>query len=73
MEAKLLAGVIQSDTHKRLQVAEELTDYFKNHDESVDEFQEFDRLVSALAAWMGSSNFKVALKRRSSHFLLNSM
>ena len=68
MEAKLLAGVIQSDTHKRLQVAEELTDYFKNHDDSIEEFQEFDRLVSALAAWVGSSNFKVALGRRLSTF-----
>lgn len=55
----MLAGVIQTDTHKRLQVAEELIDYFKNNKESVNEFEEFDRLVSGLAVWMGNSNFKV--------------
>lgn len=59
VEAKLLAGVVQTDTHKRLQVAEELLHYFKNEDNSVDGFPEFERLVAALSAWMTSSNFKV--------------
>lgn len=62
MEAKFLAGVVQTDTHKRLQIAEELTEYFKNNEEGANEFQEFDRLVSGLAVWMGNSNFKVCLK-----------
>ncbi|XP_064397669.1 CLIP-associating protein 1-B-like [Halichondria panicea] len=60
MEAKLLAGVTQTDTHKRLQVADDLTDFFKNNDQGIEEFQELDRLVSGLAVWMGSSNFKVS-------------
>ncbi len=64
MEAKLLAGVIQTDTHKRLQVADDLTDYFKNNDNGIEEFQELDRLVSGLAVWMGSSNFKVPHKKK---------
>ena len=58
MEAILLAGVIQTDTHKRLQVAEQLNDYFSK-DDSSREFPEFDRLVEGLATWMSSSNFKV--------------
>ncbi len=62
MEAKLLAGVTQTDTHKRLQVADDLTDFFKNNDQGIEEFQELDRLVSGLAVWMGSSNFKVPIR-----------
>lgn len=58
MEAELLAGVIQTDTHKRLQVAEQLLGYFKK-EEAVDEFPDFERLISGLAAWIGSSHFKV--------------
>lgn len=58
MEAELLAGVIQTDTHKRLQVADRLSDYFKS-EENFAEFPEFDRLVAGLATWMTSSNFRV--------------
>ena len=58
METILLAGVIQTDTHKRLQVAEQLNDYFRKEDSSK-EFPEFERLVAGLAVWMNSSNFKV--------------
>ena len=59
MEAELLAGVIQTDTHKRLQVSEQLIHYFKK-EENFDDFPEFDRLISGLSSWMGSSNFKVS-------------
>jgi len=62
MEGKFLAGVFQSDTHKRLQVAEELLDYFKNTENGIQEFQEFEKLVTGLAAWVASSNFKVGIR-----------
>lgn len=58
METTLLAGVLQTDTHKRLQVAEQLNDYFRKDDCSKD-FPEFERLIAGLAVWMNSSNFKV--------------
>lgn len=58
MEEQLLAGVIQTDTHKRLQVAEQLNEYFRKED-CFKEFSEFERLVVGLAVWMSSSNFKV--------------
>ena len=61
MEARLLANVLQTDTHKRLAAAEEISEYLKKDDTNLDEFAEMDRFVSALAAWMGSSNFKVSL------------
>ena len=60
MEEELLAGVIQNDTHKRLQVAEQLLDYFKKEN-SFNEFPEFERLIAGLSTWMGSSNFKVSV------------
>lgn len=60
MEARLLTGAMSTDTHTRLGVAEELMDYFKHEDHSPEDFPEFDRLISNMAAWMGSSNFKVA-------------
>ncbi len=59
MESELLAGVIQTETHKRLQVAERLLDYFSKREESLLEFPDFDRLISGLSTWVGSSNFKV--------------
>lgn len=61
MEARLLANVLQTDTHKRLAAADEISEYLKKDDTNLDEFAEMDRFVSALAAWMGSSNFKVSL------------
>ncbi len=60
MEEELLAGVIQSDTHRRLQVAEQLLEYFKKEN-GFNEFPEFERLIGGLSAWMGSSNFKVSV------------
>lgn len=60
MEAKLLAGAMQTDTHTRLGIAEELMEYFKREDQAPEEFPEFDRLIGCMAAWMASSNFKVA-------------
>ena len=61
MEARLLASVVQTDVHKRLQASDELIDYLKQEDTSVEEFPEIDRLISGLASWMGNSNFKVLL------------
>ncbi len=59
MEAELLAGVVQTDTHRRLQVAEKLMDYFSKREDSILEFPDFDRLINGLSTWVGSSNFKV--------------
>ena len=59
MEAELLAGVIQTETHKRLQVAEKLLDYFSKREGSLVDFPDFDHLISGLSTWVGSSNFKV--------------
>lgn len=61
MEARILASVLQTDTHKRLAAADEISEYLKKDETSLDEFVELDRLASGLAAWMGSSNFKVNL------------
>ena len=61
METELLAGVIQTDTHKRLQVAEQLLEHFKKED-AVDEFPEFEQLINGLSSWIGSSHFKVRLR-----------
>lgn len=60
MEAELLAGVIQTDTHKRLQIAEQLIEHFKK-DEVFEDFQDIERLVGGLSSWVGSSNFKVCI------------
>ena len=65
METRLLASVLQTDTHKRLAAAEEISEYLKKEENSLDDFAELDRLVSGLAAWMGSSNFKVSLSMSS--------
>lgn len=59
MEAELLAGVIQTDTHKRLQIVDQLIEYFKK-EVDFDEFPDFERLIGGLSSWLGSSNFKVA-------------
>lgn len=64
MESELLAGVIQTETHKRLQVAERLMDYFSKREDSLLDFPDFDRLISGLSTWVGSSNFKVCGARR---------
>lgn len=56
MEAQMLAGVIQTDIHKRMQVAEQLIEYFRKED---CDFSELDDLVARLASWMSSSSFKV--------------
>lgn len=59
MEARLLADALKTDTHVRVQVAEELSEWMKKEDNDPDAFPELDRLVGALAQWMGSSNHKV--------------
>lgn len=69
MEARLLASVLQTDTHKRLTAADEITDYLKRDENNLEDFAELDRLVAGLAAWMGSSNFKVSVVSGSSTFI----
>ena len=59
MEAKLLAGVVQTDTHKRVQVSDDLLDWMRNEEHDPEAFPDLDQLVGGLAQWMGSSNFKV--------------
>lgn len=59
-EAKLLAGVLATETHTRLAVGEQLIEYFKDNSNSPANFEELDRLIAGLAAWMGSSHFKVS-------------
>lgn len=61
MEARILASVLQTETHKRLAAVDEISDYLKKEETSLDEFAEVDRLVAGLVAWMSSSNFKVSL------------
>jgi hypothetical protein len=58
MEAELLAGVLQTDTHKRLQNVEQLIEHFKKED-VFDDFSDLERLVGGLSSWIGSSNFRV--------------
>lgn len=58
MEAEILAGVLQTDTHKRLQIAEQLIEHFKKED-VFEDFPDIERLVGGLSSWIGSSNFKV--------------
>lgn len=63
MEARLLASVLQSDTHKRLAAADEISDYLKREEGALDDFAEIDHFIAGLASWMGSSNFKVSGER----------
>lgn len=62
MEDKLLAGVLSPETHTRLSTGEQLIEYFTDDDNSPDSFEDLDRLIGGLAAWMGSSHFKVSLQ-----------
>lgn len=59
MEARLLADALKTDTHVRVQVSEELSEWMRNEENEPDAFPELDRLIGALAQWMGSSNHKV--------------
>lgn len=61
METRILAGVLQSDTHQRLTVGEEALEYFKKDCHKPKDFPELERLVGGLAAWLSSSNFKVVV------------
>ena len=61
MEAKILNGVLHSDTHVRLQAGELLLDYLRDESNDIAQFEELDRLINGLCVWMGSSNFKVSV------------
>lgn len=63
MEARLLADVLKTDTHVRVQVSEELSEWMRNEENDPEAFPELDRLVGGLAQWMGSSNHKVEALR----------
>ena len=56
-EEKLLKGVQDSKTDVRLQTAEQLMNYFKEHDPR--ELQELERFIAGLSVWASSSNYKV--------------
>lgn len=74
MEA-CLAQVLQKDVGKRLQVGQELIDYFSDKQKSADLEHDqtmLDKLVDGLAtSWVNSSNYKVshAFRRHSSSWL----
>lgn len=63
MEA-CLAQVLQKDVGKRLQVGQELIDYFSDKQKSADlehDQTTLDKLVDGLATfWVNSSNYKVS-------------
>lgn len=61
LDPKILSGVLHSDTHVRLQAGEQLLEYLRNEDNDLEEFEELEGLISGLANWMSSSNFKVRL------------
>ncbi|XP_027957071.1 CLIP-associating protein 1 isoform X1 [Eumetopias jubatus] len=68
MEARMescLAQVLQKDVGKRLQVGQELIDYFSDKQKSADLEHDqtmLDKLVDGLAtSWVNSSNYKVVL------------
>ena len=60
-----LAQVLQKDVGKRLQVGQELIDYFSDRQKSADLEHDqtiLDKLVDGLAtSWVNSSNYKVSL------------
>lgn len=59
-----LAQVLQKDVGKRLQVGQELIDYFSDKQKSADLEHDqtmLDKLVDGLAtSWVNSSNYKVS-------------
>ena len=61
MEAKILSGVLSTDTHVRLQAGDQLLGYLRDDNNDLEEFEDLDRLIGGLASWMGSSNFKVCM------------
>ena len=61
MEAKLLKGVLQTNTTARLQVADELLKFLLDEESSLDGFEDQDLLIEGLVSWLGSSHFKVSL------------
>ncbi|XP_019850114.1 PREDICTED: CLIP-associating protein 1-like [Amphimedon queenslandica] len=62
MEAKILAGVLHTDTHTRLQAGEQLLEYLRNEENQLAEFEDLEELIKGLANWMSSSNFRMSLQ-----------
>ena len=65
MEAKILSGVLSSETHVRQVAGDQLLEYLRDDSNNIAEFEELDRLIGGLVAWMGSSNFRVSQKKKS--------
>lgn len=59
MESKILSGVLSTDTHVRLQAGELLLEYLRDESNQLEQYEELDALISGLANWMSSSNFRV--------------
>lgn len=66
-----LAQVLQKDVGKRLQVGQELIDYFSDKQKSADLEHDqtmLDKMVDGLAtSWVNSSNYKVRFVRKCDH------
>jgi len=56
-EEKLLKGLQDSRVDVRLQTADQLMNFFKEHDPR--ELQELERFIAALSVWANSGNYKV--------------
>ena len=59
MDPKILTGILHSDTHIRLQAGEQLLEYLRSEQNELEELEELESLISGLANWMTSNNFKV--------------
>ena len=59
MEEKLLTDVLSTETQRRLTTGDRVLEYFRDENNIPEEFQDLDTLIAGLAAWMGSSHFKV--------------
>ena len=56
-EEKLLKGLQDSRVDVRLQTADKLMNYLKEHDPR--ELQELERFIAGLSLWANSGNYKV--------------
>ena len=56
---RLVSEVLQKETHRRLQAAVELFNFFENEDNSVNDFEDIEKLIEGLAGWTNSGNPKV--------------
>ena len=64
-EEKLLKGLQDSRVDVRLQTADQLMNFFKEHDPR--ELQELERFIAGLSVWANSGNYKVTQDCSLSH------